>query len=683
MVAGESGPLLLRPMLAVGDRLRTGMRLALLVIVLLVPGGVATTMYTVARGDQIGFSSAERAGADAVVPMLTGLADTVAGQAPDLRAVRAGAAALGLGDLAAQLPALGDGSAAARLALAQALAALIGEAGNVSNLILDPDLDSFYIMDAAIVQLPKALVAAMQAANPSTKLAERAITAGNLTAAAEALDSDVRTAAKNTAMAGLTTRLTDLAAVQDAAKATATTITDHLSAATPADPAKTGQAAHTAVAPLIAVLSDLLDVRIHAYTRERTLVLAIAIGGFVLAGWFAVAVVRRTTADVRSTVRAVTAIAEGDLAQKPLPDGRDEMGDIGRALAVARDRLDQQDQAIRDAQTAREQQLRSSFLHQRQVEAQFRKRTQTVIDESTGVIAEELRRVTDQVGHVRDAADIIDASITTTDAATAAVVEQARQAERVITSLEQSLRRVADTAALVTGIAGQTKLLALNATIEAARAGDLGEGFTVVADEVKELATNTARSTEQITETISDLERETAEMARTITTMIEGIASVGEAANSLRAVTADQDTLVNELSGQMTDTLSRVEQMSDLAAQLERREHERISAAGTAKLSIAGRAPVPINMINISAGGLRCGVPPGMSLHEGDTVSVELAHGQEHMSVHASVVNSAPGEPGEQPEVGLQFLVTDDALAGRLASFVQRVLDSTASLGRR
>jgi hypothetical protein len=92
MVAGDSGPLVLRPMLAVGDRLRTGMRLALLVVVLLLPGGVATTMYTVARGGQIGFSSAERAGADAVAPMLTALADTVAGQTPDLDAVRAGAA---------------------------------------------------------------------------------------------------------------------------------------------------------------------------------------------------------------------------------------------------------------------------------------------------------------------------------------------------------------------------------------------------------------------------------------------------------------------------------------------------------------------------------------------------------------------------------------------------------------
>jgi methyl-accepting chemotaxis protein len=144
------------------------------------------------------------------------------------------------------------------------------------------------------------------------------------------------------------------------------------------------------------------------------------------------------------------------------------------------------------------------------------------------VIAEELRGVTDHVGQVRDAAQVIDRSIAGTDQATAAVVEQARQAERVISSLDRSLRRVASTAALVTGIAGQTRLLALNATIEAAWAGELGSGFTVVADEVKELATSTAHSTEQITTAIDELERDTAEMAHAITTMIEGIGGIGE-----------------------------------------------------------------------------------------------------------------------------------------------------------
>jgi methyl-accepting chemotaxis protein len=402
-----------------------------------------------------------------------------------------------------------------------------------------------------------------------------------------------------------------------------------------------------------------------AAAHERDLVLGIAIGGLLIGVWFAAAVVRSTTHDVRDTVRAVTAIAEGDLVDRPLPGGRDEMGDIGRALNVARNRLRAQDQTIQAAEQARDQQLRATFRHQRQVEAQFRQRTQEIIDESTGVIAEELRGVTEHVGQVRDAAAVIDRSIAGTDQATAAVVEQARQAERVIASLDGSLRRVASTAALVTGIAGQTRLLALNATIEAARAGELGSGFTVVADEVKELANSTAHSTEQITTTIAELEHDTAEMAQAISTMIEGIGGVGDAADALRAVIADQDVLVNELSEQMADALGRVEQMSNLAARLERRQHDRIGAAGSARLIRYGREPLPVTLVNVSAGGMRCALPGGAGIAEGDAVGVELTHGDDRIDLHATVMNSADGE------VGLQFLITDGELADRLDVFVR------------
>jgi hypothetical protein len=164
-------------------------------------------------------------------------------------------------------------------------------------------------------------------------------------------------------------------------------------------------------------------------------------------------------------------------------------------------------------------------------------------------------------------------------------------------------------------------------------------------------------------------------MARTITTMIEGIASVGQAADSLRAVAVDQDALVGELSGQMSETLQKVEQMSDLAERLERRQHDRIAASGTARLGIGGRPAVQVRMINISSGGLRCTVPPGHRLREGDTVSVELEQRGERVAVHASVANSADGE---EQEVGLQFMVSDPALGERLAAVVQGILDSAS-----
>ncbi|SDS98630.1 methyl-accepting chemotaxis protein [Actinoplanes derwentensis] len=681
-----NGPLVLRPLLPVCRRLRTGIRLVLLVVVLVLPGIAATGLYAYTRDQQIAFSAAEVDGVAALRPILLALADTAADGTPDLTAVAQVATAypdLDLTDQVAALPDLGDGSPVRRYELAESLAAMITQLGNTSNLILDPDLDSFYVMDAQIVQLPRILTAAVQATVPATgdarqDFADRAVLAGNLSAAADGLTSDLDTAGQNTQQADLSSRLRPVTAVVDAAKALSMVLSAGLNTGTTGgtDDAVEAVAAagRRASGPLHDTLAELLDTRIGGFEYERTLALAGTAAGFLLAGWLAAAIVWNTTHDVRLTLTAVTAITDGDLAPQPLPDSRDEIGDIGRALDVARDRLHEQDADLRAGQAARDQQLRTGFLHQKQSEAQFRRRAQTVINESTDVIAAELRQITDQVGQIRVAADVIDTSITTTDTATTAVVVQARHAEAMIGSLEESLRRVAATADLVTGIAAQTRLLALNATIEAARAGTLGDGFTVVADEVKQLADNTSRSTEQILATIADLERDTAAMAATITTVIDGISGVGHATGSLRTVAADQDTLVDQLSAKMRDALTRVEEMSDLAARLERRQHDRVAAISTATLAAAGRTPVPVALINISSGGMRCTPPAGLPLNEGDTVTATVEHDGRHITTHATVVNTSSGD---RPEAGLQFLIPDEDAAQQMAVFVQRLLDDT------
>jgi hypothetical protein len=299
----------------------------------------------------------------------------------------------------------------------------------------------------------------------------------------------------------------------------------------------------------------------------------------------------------------------------------------------------------------------------------LRDRAQSIIDESTSVIAEELREVTAQVGDVRHAADTIDRQISTADAATSAVVGHARRAEEVIVSLEQSLRRVAATATLVMGIAGQTRLLALNATIEAARAGELGLGFTVVADEVKELATTTSRSTEQITETIAELERDTAEMSGTIAAMVTGIGSVGDAAASLRAVAADQGAVVGRLADRMSHTIGRVEEMSGLAAQLDRRQSDRIGAAGVVELRLSGSSEaVPATLVNLSSGGMRLEVGPaaGARVRVGDVVDMSL--GPDRLAVHARVVNR------DADQLGLEFMIRDEAQRARIDDYVTDLL---------
>jgi methyl-accepting chemotaxis protein len=678
----SAAPALLRPVLPIADRMRTSTRLAALILVLMIPGIVATSAYVREARAQIAFSEAERQGLEVVRPALLALANTVAAKEPDLAGVRAAVAAhpeLRLDDSVRAVPGRLGPTPIQRFALATALAGLITDAGNNSNLILDPDLDSFYVMDAQIVQLPKALLAAAKIAaadltGGTNAIATQAVRAGELATAADNLRYDVSTAAASTAMDGLDGRLTEIAAAADAMTTLAGQLTDNLGRPGPADVGPVATAMAGAVGPLAEVLDDLLEVRVDGFERERLIVLCVTIGGFVLAAWFAVGVLWRTRHDVALAVRGVTAIADGDLETRPVPAGRDELGDIGQALTTARSRMLAQEEELARAQVVREEQLRTSFQHQRQAELRLRDRAQHIIDGSTTVIAEELRRVTDQVGDVRRAAETIDSGISATGAATEAVVADARRAEDVIASLEQSLRRVAETATLVKGIAGQTRLLALNATIEAARAGELGLGFTVVADEVKELANSTSVSTEQIAGTISELERDTQQMADTIAAMVAGIAGVGDAATSLRAVAADQGTVVGRLADQMGRTIGRVEEMSGLSAQLERRESDRVTMSGTVRVQRAGDT-YTTELINVSRGGIRVGLDPACPLGIGDAVRIESL-GPLHEGIPARVVSLGTGD--EAGEAGLQFMIPDDALAERVDRYVADLIEGAA-----
>ncbi|PRY17675.1 methyl-accepting chemotaxis protein [Pseudosporangium ferrugineum] len=686
MLGNDRGaPAALRPVLAAADRMRTSLRLATLVLVLMIPGVAATYGYVREADSKIDFSAAERDGLVVVRPALLALAEAVAGRQPDLGAVRSAVASrpsLHLGEALGAVPGSAGDSPAGRLALATGLAALVTEAGNRSNLILDPDLDSFYVMDAQIVQLPKALVAAAKAAaagqgGGNSAVADQAVRAGELSGAADSLRNDVTTAAANTAMGGLADRLGAVVRAADVLAALAKNLTDTLANPGPADVTAAATALRDAVGPLVEVLDDLLTTRVGGFTRERLVVLAITIGGFVLAAWFAVGVLWRTRHDVALAVGGVSALADGDLGERAVPAGRDELGDLGQALDTARTRMAAQEDRLRDAAAVREEQHRLSFQHQKQAELRLRERAQAIIDESTSVISEELHRVTEQVGEVSRAAGTIDSGIAATDEATAAAVDHARQAEAVIGSLEQSLRRVASTAELVQGIAAQTRLLALNATIEAARAGELGQGFTVVADEVKELATSTSRSTEQITGTIAELERDTARMAEAIAAMVTGIGSVGAAATSLRAVAADQSAVVGRLTDGMGRTIGRVEEMSGLAAQIERRRSERVRVSGTVRLRGRTGDAVEAELIDVNATGLRVRCAPG-ALAAGDLVDVDgFGHPDQPIPVRARVDNVGHGD--REGEAGLQLMITEAGTGERIDRYLADLTGESVS----
>src|SRR5690349_2728345 len=229
-------PAWLRPVVPIADRMRFSLRLGALVLVLMIPGIFATSGYVLQARTRIAFSTAERDGLEVVRPVLLALGTTVAAGKPDLAAVRAAVQAHPELRLEKPLGAVPDGpgsTASQRLELATALAGLITDAGNNSNLILDPDLDSFYVMDALIVQLPRALlsaakIAAADAPGGSDAIATQAVRAGELATAADNLTYDVGTANTSTAMAGLAGRLAAVVAAAKTATALGGQLTDNL-----------------------------------------------------------------------------------------------------------------------------------------------------------------------------------------------------------------------------------------------------------------------------------------------------------------------------------------------------------------------------------------------------------------------------------------------------------------------
>ncbi|WP_203905149.1 methyl-accepting chemotaxis protein [Virgisporangium aliadipatigenens] len=666
------------------DRLRTSARLAVLIVVLLIPGIGATISYTNVIGGQVDFARNELAGTVVVRQALLALSDTVGGRAPDLAALTAAVAEHPELMLETKLKAVrsaGTGTPAERLAAAVALGALITEAGNTSQLILDPDLDSFYVMDLHIVQLPKALIAAAGAAAPRAApgsgelVAEQAVHAGELASAAGSFRSDVTTADASTALDGLAGRLQAVLAAADAVEALSDTLTAALSAPKAVDPTGVADAVRAAVPPATDVLTELLSVRDDRLSGQRLVTLTLTCAGLLLAGWFAAAVMWRTRTDVRTTLAAVTAIAEGDLTTRPLPGGRDELGDIGRALAAARDRLHEQESQLGDARKVREDNLHASFLHQRQAERKLRERAQKLIDESTTAIAAELQNVAGQVERVRSAASVIDERVSTANEATGTVVARSRDTAPVLAALEESLRRVGTMAEMITGIANQTKLLALNATIEAARAGSAGRGFAVVANEVKDLADTTAESTEQITATIASLEHDAGVMSDTIAAMVSGIGGIDDATEVLRNVAADQHEVVEQLNRQVTTTISRIRELSGVAEQLERRQAERIGAAGMVLMRSRGGATgtQPAHLVDLSSGGLRCRAEPQTQVTRGESVDLDLQLGDQVITLQAQVMHLELKR--NQVEIGLRFLDPDPATAQRIQTHISAVLD--------
>jgi methyl-accepting chemotaxis protein len=140
-------------------------------------------------------------------------------------------------------------------------------------------------------------------------------------------------------------------------------------------------------------------------------------------------------------------------------------------------------------------------------------------------------------------------------------VAQAEKTDARISALSQSANRIGDVVKLITAIAEQTNLLALNATIEAARAGDSGRGFAVVAQEVKALAAQTAKATEEIGTQIAEMQTATRDSVGSIQEISSTINKISEISEAIAAAVEEQAATSQEISrnvGSAAESTSQV-----------------------------------------------------------------------------------------------------------------------------
>ena len=432
-----------------------------------------------------------------------------------------------------------------------AVVALLYAVGDNSNLVLDPDLDSYYLMNALVLTLPQMLentgqlwgwgTYALSAGGLSSEQAAKwAVWSARVQSGAE----DMRRYLERAMSASdLLRARADLGAL-DRAEALRKLADQVLSrsGAKASDYHREGQATLAALVGMyghhLPLLDQLLEQREARLTRARDATAAVLALSLLLSAYLFVSFRKVLEGGLREVVFHIDAIRDGNLGTQPRAWGADEAAGLMHTIAELQQSLRRIVTQIRDSaehivHASQEIASGSSDLARRteasasglQQSASAMAHISHTVRSTADVAAEASSLATHNAQAARDGGQIIHTMIDTMD------------------DIRQSSRRIGDITSTIDGIAFQTNLLALNAAVEAARAGEQGKGFAVVAAEVRSLAQRAATAAREINHLVSDSVRR----------IESGTAVVDQAGSAVDGI-VQQTLQINELLARIAES---------------------------------------------------------------------------------------------------------------------------------
>jgi methyl-accepting chemotaxis protein len=378
--------------------------------------------------------------------------------------------------------------------------------------------------------------------------------------------------------------------------------------------------------------AEVIQADVDSKTRTIFTLLAVVITLSV------VAVVGVLTLTARSVVRPVKAmtsamgsLAAGDLSTEiPGRDRKDELGAMAGALAVLKEnsvraqQLSGEQNEVHVTQRKRAEALEhlcrdfdaemakvlgdvttSLQTMQGAVGSMAKSAEQTAgeanhANEASAQTASSVGSVANATGELSNTINDITRQVAQSNQIAGQAATQARQTNEQIKGLAIAAEKVGAIVQLINAIAGQTNLLALNATIEAARAGEAGKGFAVVASEVKNLASQTAKATEEIASHVGAIQNETQRS-------VSAIQSVAAIIEQINQITASVATAVEQQGAATQEIVRSVDQASGGTREVTESINTVVGAAGESR-NAAARLTDVTSALSTQSQSLRAGV---------------------------------------------------------------------------